>query len=515
MKSMKKVPTRLLTAALSLCLMAVLLPGAKAQPAAASPADALSLVSSAKSPASADGLKLKWSRTTITDPANSWNDIPGTPVEYGGYVYYCSSQYLWKLDAKTGAVAAKALIFTQPTDQFYRFVAYGDGKIFVPCDTDNAGKTCFIRAFDAATLTQLYVTAPICSAAYSFANCPIQYHDGYIFTGASAGLNSSWAAINGTFACFDASDSDTAKTDEVKTAKWTINSPNGFYLNGAAFSGDMCYFCDNGADGIGNIYSVNYKTGFQPTPPVILPGYICKASPAVEGGRIYVSACVSGSGMSVMSFALNEDVIDPTTRKEYLSGVAGGGTASTPVIYGGRLYISGTGKDCFRVLDASSLTQIYSIDALHSSGSASLTTAYASQGGKVTVYMAPFDSSAAGSAQLYIISDAPGQTTAKFETAAGLVIPQYCSQSVAVDEYGDLIWYNDAGYLYCCGVDADTSSGGSSSSASTSSSSSSGSSAAESNPKTGSGSGAVPMAACAAVSVTLLFVSLSGRRRKD
>ena len=54
-----------------------------------------------------------------------------------------------------------------------------------------------------------------------------------------------------------------------------------------------------------------------------------------------------------------------------------------------------------------------------------------------------------GQSQLWIISDAQGQTEPRYEVVSGIGHPQYASQSAIIAKDGALLWYNDAGYLYC------------------------------------------------------------------
>lgn len=50
---------------------------------------------------------------------------------------------------------------------------------------------------------------------------------------------------------------------------------------------------------------------------------------------------------------------------------------------------------------------------------------------------------------MWILTDRQGQTKPEYEIVDGIGRRQYCSQSVIVAKDGSLIWYNDAGRIYC------------------------------------------------------------------
>lgn len=400
-------------------------------------------VSAGQSPTQGSDLALRWEKNT----GSAWTDVPGTPIVVGDYVYYYSSQYLRKLELATGKEVDRVQVYGAPMNQFFINIAYGEGKIFLPCQKDTLDdgqeiKGCFLRVYDAQTLDQLYVTETISNGQLQ---SPVMYHDGYVVTG-TYGRGSAYA-------CFAAGDEDPARSNEVKKALWSVSpdSRYGFSFNGAAFVGDHCYFgCEN------ILYVVNYKTG--ETRLVDIGAGLRIHSTIVysaQTGRLYVSAAVTDSGAALLAYELGSDGMpDKTTALEWRSGTPGGGTQSSPVIYNGRLYLGGGGgtmgsAEPFHVLDAATLTEIYSVPIL-SKGSAGLSTAYATEenGGTVYIYMVPFAPDENGEAELWIISDRAGQTEASYE-----VVPlgrQYCSQSVLVAHDGSLIWYSDGGSLYCC-----------------------------------------------------------------
>lgn len=428
-------------------------------------------ISDAKTPTSGDNMELLWQagKGSHTSGNMGFNEVPGTPIVVGDYVYVYYSEELHKLDLETGEEVASAPVFGKSTNQFFIYIAYGDGKIFVPCDSNtiDAEETGVsknhIRVYDAETLEQLYITEEIGDSGMQ---TPIFYHDGYIFTGGYF--------RNNYYACFDVTDDNPDSDNEVKEAEWKVQttSTKGFCWNGAAFVGDYCIFADSGYRTGSTVWSVNYKTG-EVVDTFTMSGYECNASIVYyeKNNRVYISANHPDDCASIISYeVLPNGELDQDSKMEWASGVEYGGTQSTPVIYNDRLYIGGGGgtmgsNEPFHVVDANTMTTIYTIDGLLSKGSAAISTAYATEenGNQVYIYMVPYapESHIEGSGRdqvqvytnsyLWIIKDKEGQTEPEYEIVENVGEPEFCSQSIAIAANGSLIWYNDAGYVYCYG----------------------------------------------------------------
>ena len=401
-------------------------------------------ISAGDSAVSGEDVALRWEKNT----GNTWCDVPGTPIVVGDYVYYYSSQYLRKLDLSTGKEVAKAPVYGEPVNQFFINIAYGDGKIFVPCQKDNLDdgveiKGCFLRVYDAVTMKQLYVTESMGSGQ---PQAPVMYHDGYFVTGIYG--------RNGIYGCFTSEDEDPNCENEVKELSWFVESNDkyGFGSGGAAFVGDYCYFGRSST-----LYIVNYKTGQFRTMDIGDGHQISSTiTYSDETERLYVASNHPDQHAAVFAYELDKDGMPIAgTVSKWVSGVEGGGTQSSPVVYKGRLYIGGGGRsmgsnELFHVIDAVTMKEIYSVP-IQSKGSAGITTAYATaeNGWQVYIYMIPYAPNANDRAELWIISDRQGQTKAEYEIVEGIGHKQYTSQSVIVASDGSLIWYNDAAYLYC------------------------------------------------------------------
>ncbi len=389
-------------------------------------------------------LALRWEKNT----GNTWSDVPGTPVAVGEYVYYYSSQYLRKLELATGKEVARVQVYGEPVNQFFINIAYGDGKIFVPCQKDNLDdgldiKGSFFRVYNADTLQQLYVTESLGSGQFQ---SPVMYNDGFFVTGVYG--------RGGIYAGFTSQDDDPSRPDEVKKISWSVTSDSkyGFSFNGAAFVGNYCYF------GCNNILSVvNYKSG-ETRKFDIGEGYRISSTIVYNKHtkRLYVASNHPLGHAAVFSYELDSEgmPIESSVLK-WISDTEGGGTQSTPVIYKGRLYLGGGGhtmgsNEPFHVIDAVTMEEIYSVPIL-TKGSAAISTAYACKENdyKVYIYMVPFSPNASDLSELWIISDSQGQSKASYEIAENTGRKQYCSQSLIITSDGALIWYNDSGYLYC------------------------------------------------------------------
>lgn len=456
------VKKRAAAALLALCLcVSGSLPALAAEPSAELGwpqflgVDGLKGVSDAKAPTTAAEIELKWEKQT--GDSTTWTDSSSTPVILGDYVYCYSFQRLRKYELGSGKEVASAPVFGAAHNQYTMILGAGDGKIFVPCEINNLDADAtgvqknFLRAFDAETLEQLYVTQELPGSAVQ---SPVTCHDGRVFTGSYR--------TGGVYACFDTADENPASATEVKAANWTVASPSdaGFNTNGVAFAGDYALFTDANYAGSSTVWSVNYKTGAVADTFSLPSGYNARSTPfyCEKDGRVYLSSGHPTAGAAVRSYKLLADgKLDQASLREWTAGISGGDTQSSPVIYNDRLYLAGQSFGAQMpvfVVDTNTMTTLYQTDAVNSAGSAALTTAYASaeNGNQVYLYFVANESSD----NLFILKDKEGQTAPQVEVVPGIGRRQYCSQSIAIAPNGSLVWYNDAGYLYCYGNKGDT-----------------------------------------------------------
>lgn len=397
-------------------------------------------VSDAKTPTSGDDLKKNW-EVDLSTSASDWAATPGTPIVVGDYVYCYIKNQIHKIDSNTGEIVKSAE--APGKSMFFITIAYGDGKIFVPRESSDKN---YVIAYDADTLEKLFETEAIPGAQLQ---SPVIYHDGYIYLGSRAG--------SPEYVCFSTEDTDPSTPDEVVEAAWSQAAPEGslgFGWIGAAFKGDTCFF----ADASGTVYSVNAKTG------ALIDSFKLPNNETVtstlnyyeKNNRLYISS--NGGSAVVRSYEVNKDgSLNQDSMKMYNSGWSGGGTQSSPVIYNDRLYLGGGGgtmgsAEPFHVVDANTMQEIYTVEGLVTKGSAAITTAYATEenGNQVYAYLVPY-APQGDSSVMYILKDKENQTEPDVEIVQNVGEKQYCSQSMAIDKNGNLVFYNDAKKLYSFG----------------------------------------------------------------
>ena len=379
------------------------------------------------------------------------------------YLIVYSGAKIYKVDAITGQTVAagtmqdaSAYAINSPT--------YGDGMIFVGLSDGR------VQAFDADTLESLWVYADPLEGQ---PNCPIVYHNGYVYTGFWKGEEK-----DANFVCLSATDEDPSDTDEEKLPTWTYTTKGGYYWAGA-------YVCDNyllvttddGADGYssqtGKLLCLNPTTGERLDEINNLHGD-ARSSIAEENGVYYftskggyfyqatVTATESGYELAVRELALENGT----------TGVPM--STSTPVVYKGRAYVGVSGSSQFTaysghnitVIDLTSMNIAYRVETKgYPQTSGLLTTAYENVDGYRYTYVYFIDNFTPG--VLRVLKDKPGQTEPVLTekevyvedgvgkekmTAPVLFEPaghqaQYAICSPIADQYGTLYFKNDSGYL--------------------------------------------------------------------
>ena len=405
-----------------------------------------------KTPTQRDDAALSWA-SKIGDGYDKEAVSCPILITQDGYDYLIvySGAKIYKVDAITGQTVvagtmqdASAYAINSPT--------YGDGMIFVGLSDGR------VQAFDADTLESLWVYADPLEGQ---PNCPIVYHNGYVYTGFWNGEEK-----NANFVCLSAPDEDPNDTDDEKLPTWTYTTKGGFYWAGA-------YVCDNyllvttddGADGYssqtGKLLCLNPTTGELLDEIDNLHGD-ARSSIAEENGVFYftskggyfyqatVTATESGYELAVWELAL----------KNNSGGVPM--STSTPVVHNGRAYVCVSVSSQFvaysghniTVIDLKSMSIAYCVETKgYPQTSGLLTTGY--DDGYVYIYF--IDNFTPGT--LRVLKDKPGQTSAELvddedgkTVAYALFTPgekqaQYAICSPIADKYGTLYFKNDSGYL--------------------------------------------------------------------
>lgn len=412
-------------------------------------------------PTSSDDAVLYWA-TKIGEGFDQNACSP--PIIVNDELYVYSGSTLYRIDKTTGEILEQGEM--SGTSNFaINPPTYADGMIFVGL----SGGT--IQAFNASTLESLWVyTDPLGGQP----NCPIVYHDGYVYTGFWSGED----RIN-NYVCLTATDEDPSSMLESKIASWTYSSRGGFYWAGA-------YVCDQftliGTDdgevgyttGHAHLLSLDTSTG-KPIDDVTMDetGDIRSSITQYNGkyyftskGGYFYEASVDGSG-----------VIQNIRKIELSNGSSSSSTpamsTSTPTIYNGRAYIgvSGTGQFTaysghnITVIDIGNWETAYSVPTQgYPQTSGVLTTAYEAETKKVYVYF--FDNFTPG--KLRVLEDSAGQVSTEFvseengrTTALNLFEPygdqaQYAICSPVVDSDGTIYFKNDSAFLMAVGSTVDT-----------------------------------------------------------
>jgi uncharacterized repeat protein (TIGR02543 family) len=421
-------------------------------------------VSDALTPTSLEGMTEVWRSEAVIDGSSANWKVPGSAICVGSHTYFYrgSDSTLNCVVTATGENVKSVIC---PSDAVYNMaIAYGDGKVFVPCSTDSAT---VMRAFDATTLEQLFVSSPVSGGEVQG---PIVYHEGKVFFG----------TYSGDFACFSSADVNTAKSDEVASPLWLVTG-DGWYNAVPAFFGTCCVVIEKGyTSGGSNVYSVDVATGaivdtmsynmeYGTSGAVAYNGRVYLALNAVTDKSVIEADANTGKTMTIRSYVVLPDgTFDRSTEEVWASSVVNGGTQSTPVIWNDRLYIAGGGStlgsnEPFTVITIASdgtMATAYTVDSLLSKGTAAISCAYATpdNGYKVYIYMLEYGhvkdgesaNSYIGSADIFVLSDCQGQTSAKVEFRFTPSVQQFAYQSFSISPDGYVLVRNDS-TLFCYG----------------------------------------------------------------
>ena len=424
-----------------------------------------------KTPTTAENAALYWA-TKVGDGYSS--DACGCPIIVDDYLYTYAGTKIYKIDTVSGEVLA-----TGTMDHASSFAintpTYADGMLFV----GEANGT--IQAFNADTLQSLWIYH---DALFGQPDCPIVYHNGYIYTGF---WNGDSAQAN--YICLSVTDEDPFSPVEEKLPTWTYTSPGGFYWAGAYVTDNYLLLCtDDGSigytTGYAKILSLSPQTGelldgYTMTAPGDLRSGVTFAPDGSGGGRGYFTSKggyfyrvdVNGDGTFIPGSLKGLRLTNYTSEASNPAM-----SVSTPTVYNGRAYVGVSGTSQFGQYSGHSITVIdlnnwsiaYTVRTQgYPQTSGLLTTSYEEETGSVNVYF--FDNYTPG--KLRMITDHPGQTaaapttvesytsggkTTDYTTGYVLFTPhgdqaQYCICSPIVDAYGTIYFKNDSAYMMALG----------------------------------------------------------------
>lgn len=415
-------------------------------------------------PKTAEEAVLNWS-VKLGDGYGS--NATGCPIIVDDSIYVYGDTSIYKIDKISGEIKAQGSM-AHSSSFGINPPTYADGMIFVGLSGGD------IQAFNADTLKPLWIYH---DALGGQPNCPIIYHDGYLYTGFWNGEK-----LDGNFACISVTDEDPSREDEEKLASWTYTQKGGFYWAGAyACDQFILVGTDDGEDGYdkgySNVLSLDPKTG-RVIDQVQLKevGDLRSTITREEGTNNYYFTTKGGYFYRLQ---VNEDgtMVQNSLTALLLDNGSGSNrtpamSTSTPTIYNGRAYIGVSGVSQFgaysghniTVIDLDSFSIAYKVITQgYPQTSGVLTTAYEEKEGKAYIYF--FDNYTPG--KLRVITDQKGQTAPEqtiteiyndkgsektYQTAPVLFTPvgedaQYALCTPIIDTDGTIYFKNDSARL--------------------------------------------------------------------
>lgn len=387
-------------------------------------------------PTSVDDVFLNWNAKL----GSGWSATPSVQIIVDNSLIVMSGTTLYKLDLTTGETVATATMVAAPNFG-YTPPTYGGGMIYCPL---TGGK---IQAFNAKTLESVWIyTDNLGGQSLS----PITYKDGYIYTGF-------WGSETkkANFVCINVTDEDISSANESKLATWKWTEAGGFYWAGSVVVGDAVIVgTDDGASGTNgssNIYSFNRYTGELISSLDIVGDQ--RSSIAYDNGRIYFT---SKSG-----YLYSASVNTSTGELSDLKGVNyNAQTTSTPVVYGGRVYI-GVGSGISSSGSSGNIIMA-NADTLELMGSVGmkgypqcsllLTTAYVESENCIYLY-STYNAMPGGISMVKVdLSKTDSEALELLEVYDAAGYEKYCITSLICDEEGTIYYKNDSGNVLAVGI---------------------------------------------------------------
>lgn len=342
------------------------------------------------------------------------------PLIVNGDIYMVAIDRLLKLDAATGTVKASRRL--SGSVQYFCRPVYVDGLIVVPTDAAT------LAAYTADTLTCVWKTAlpPLAGRQWQ-ALSSLTVSNGCVYAGFTDPDNA------GALMCVRVSDGTLAWSNVAETASGT---PAGYYWAGATASGsDIVIGSDAGA-----VQLINGATG-EVKSTLQLGGKVRTGVVAVPGEQnVYLA--VTNDGV-LHRFVRKGDALAAEGAVSFASG-----STSTPTIYGGTAFIGGYDSSAplgangtLSMVDVASMTVKKTVGGLK--GEVKSTPLVSVQGSDAYVYFTC--NAAAGGVYSYRLGDDAAYTL--FEPTDSSQ-RNYCSASIVADDFGNLYYTNDSGYMF-------------------------------------------------------------------
>lgn len=437
-------------------------------------------ITSTQTPTDSEFSWLKWSVKCGT----GWAAAPTPPLILDGKIYIAQGKTIREIDKETGNILRTSDEMVGSCGYAMNPILYADGKLFVQLGNG------ILQAMDYETLKPVWNTEKVGGQTL----CPISYQKigtkGYIYTGTWSGENK-----DGRYMCFTTDDNNV--TDGIKKATWqfvpsgdgvtstegftydqalndTLSDKGnvahrGFYWAGAYTSSN--YIAVGSDDGTREgdysanavFYTLNPTTGEIIDRIDNIKGDI-RTTVVYDDGHLYF--CTKG-GIVCRVDVDSAGHLSNFTSLQLKDGDTNRMITSTPVVYGGKIYIGASGSGgqfdadgghAFVVIDntGAELSEMYNISIPgYPQAAPLLSTAYKDKDfdndgnadGRIYLYFT-YNSTPGG---IYYIYDTP-DATAPLTSGEELFVPessmqQYCISTICTDKEGTLYYKNDSCYL--------------------------------------------------------------------
>lgn len=362
----------------------------------------------------------KWSYE-LNRTKGSWGSYyAGQSVIVDDYLYATGGGNLHKVDTKTGK--GETVAVAGSTAFYYDYVAYGDGMIFVSTASD-------IEAFDIDTLQSLGKVKGTFSQYH-----PMQYNKGYLV------CNGNIYKVN--------KNSDNVLT---QVGEGTIGGDS-FNWSQGVFANNYYYVVATN-----DIYCVDYKTN------TIKYQYKFDENRTTTyniGGELAYDSTTDylywGSYKQKNLHAVKLDENGDFDKETYKSATISQESVCAPVVYNNRIYVAGQGGTIDVINgnpdDNDFLSTIYTTNkiGMKIQSNPILSTGYEEETGNVYIYVQSYNAPG----NIYYLEDNANSTTGELKQLSNLSTTSkaaYAYEQIAIDDEGQIYFFNEEGYLYCYG----------------------------------------------------------------
>lgn len=362
----------------------------------------------------------KWSYE-LNRTKGSWGSYyAGQSVIVDDYLYATGGGNLHKVDTKTGK--GETVAVAGSTAFYYDYVAYGDGMIFVSTASD-------IEAFDIDTLQSLGKVKGTFNQYH-----PMQYNKGYLV------CNGNIYKVN--------KNSDNVLT---QVGEGTIGGDS-FNWSQGVFANNYYYVVATN-----DIYCVDYKTN------TIKYQYKFDENRTTTyniGGELAYDSTTDylywGSYKQKNLHAVKLNDNGDFDKETYKSATISQESVCAPVVYNNRIYVAGQGGTIDVINgnpdDNDFLSTIYTTNkiGMKIQSNPILSTGYEEETGNVYIYVQSYNAPG----NIYYLEDNANSTSGELKQLSNLSTTSkaaYAYEQIAIDDEGQIYFFNEEGYLYCYG----------------------------------------------------------------